>query len=162
PDLDQIAERDLSRVKIMWVNYPHMPTGSKPTFELFESLVAFAKKHEILLVHDNPYAFVLPGGDSDRPQPLSIPSVPCSKEVAVELNLLSKSHNMAGWRIGVLTANEDIVKNVLRFKSNMDSGSLLPLQQAAVKALSLGNDWFKEINKTYAEREKAAKKLLDL
>lgn len=162
PDLEVLGKKDLSKVKLMWVNFPHMPTGTPPDAELFKELVDFAKKHDILLCHDNPYGFVLPDGDFSNPQPLSILSIPGAKDVAVELNSLSKSHNMAGWRFGVLAASEQIINQVMRFKSNMDSGTFLPMQLAAAHALSLGNEWFKEINEVYAERKNKAEELLDL
>ncbi len=141
---------------VMWVNYPHMPTGQLPTAELFTSLVAFAKKHNILLCHDNPYSFIL----NDRP--MSLLSFDESKEVVIELNSLSKSHNMAGWRIGMLCGAEKRIEEVLRFKSNMDSGMYLPLQLAAAKALTLDNEWFQWLNNMYKERRANVYALLDL
>lgn len=162
PDFEKMEERDLSKVKIMWVNYPHMPTGTKADPAVFENLVAFAKKHGILLCHDNPYSFILPQTEGEKPHPLSIFSILDAKEVAVELNSLSKSHNMAGWRVGVMVGEPNLIENVLRFKSNMDSGTFLGMQLAAVKALELDNDWFKEVNSAYAQRKEKAKQLLDL
>ncbi len=158
PDLKELEERDLSRVKLMWVNYPQMPTGAKADPAFFERLVAFARRNHILLCHDNPYSFILPGENS---RPRSLLEIPGAREVAVELNSLSKSHNMAGWRIGVLVAHEEIIQQVMRFKSNMDSGMFLGLQQAAVHALSLGADWYAELNNTYRKRRDLAKELLD-
>lgn len=162
PNLVELGKRNLSRVKLMWVNYPHMPTGTPARKEVFEALVDFAKQHDILLCHDNPYSFVLPKGDFGKPEPLSILSIPGAKEVAIELNSLSKSHNMAGWRVGVLSTNPDILQEVMRFKSNMDSGMFLPLQLAAAQALSLGADWFRELNEEYAKRREDTKALLDV
>ncbi len=162
PDLEALEKKDLSKVKLMWINYPQMPTGTKADLELFKQLVEFAKRNNILLCHDNPYSFILPPDNNITPQPLSILSVKGAKEVAVELNSLSKSHNMAGWRIGVLAANEEIIGNVMRFKSNMDSGMFLPMQLAAAKALSLESGWYKTLNEEYIERKKKAKELLDL
>lgn len=159
PDLAALEAQDLSRVKLMWINYPHMPTGTKADPEILKALVDFAKRHHILLCHDNPYSFILP--DENQPQ-LSIFNIPGAKEVAVELNSLSKSHNMAGWRVGVMVADAEIIENVLRFKSNMDSGTFLPMQLAAAKALSLGDDWFAELNREYALRKAKAKALLRL
>jgi len=156
PDFEQIEKNDLSNTKLMFVNYPQMPTGQLPTKEMFEQLVAFATKHSILLVHDNPYSFIL------NNQPMSLLSVPGSKEVAIELNSLSKSHNMAGWRIGMLVGNETRINEVLRFKSNMDSGMFLPVQLAAAKALELGQDWHDEVNQVYRARRERVFELLQL
>jgi len=151
PDEDAL-EQD---AKLMFVNYPHMPTGQLPTQALFERLVRFAQAHNILLVHDNPYSFIL------NDDPMSLLAVEGAKDVVLELNSLSKSHNMAGWRIGMLCGAARHITNVLRFKSNMDSGMFLPVQLAAAKALSLGQDWFDALNKTYAERRYAVFNLLD-
>lgn len=156
PDLALLEEKDLSRVKLMWVNYPHMPTGAKAERGFLSALVDFAKRHHILLCHDNPYSFIL----NDNPE--SLLNVPGAKEVALELNSLSKSHNMAGWRIGVLTGKAEFIQEVLRFKSNMDSGMFLPLQVAAAKALQLDDSWYKELNAMYAKRRKKVFELLDL
>ena len=156
PDFEAIEKNDLSNTKLMFVNYPQMPTGQLPTREMFEQLVAFATKHSILLVHDNPYSFIL------NNQPMSLLSVPGSKEVAIELNSLSKSHNMAGWRIGMLVGNETRINEVLRFKSNMDSGMFLPVQLAAAKALELGQDWHDEVNQVYRVRRERVFELLQL
>ncbi len=156
PDFEAIEKNDLSNTKLMFVNYPQMPTGQLPTREMFEQLVAFATRHSILLVHDNPYSFIL------NNQPMSLLSVPGSKEVAIELNSLSKSHNMAGWRIGMLVGNETRINEVLRFKSNMDSGMFLPVQLAAAKALELGQDWHDEVNQVYRARRERVFELLQL
>lgn len=156
PDLVTLAARDLSKVKLMFVNYPHMPSGQQAPEGLFEALVQFAKEHKILLVHDNPYSFIL------NDNPASLLNVPGAKEVVLELNSLSKSHNMAGWRIGVLCGAKERIEEVLRFKSNMDSGMFLPLQQAAVKALSLGADWYQHVNSIYAARREKVYLILDL
>ena len=156
PDLVTLAARDLSKVKLMFVNYPHMPSGQQAPEGLFEALVQFAKEHKILLVHDNPYSFIL------NDNPASLLNVPGAKEVVLELNSLSKSHNMAGWRIGVLCGAKERIEEVLRFKSNMDSGMFLPLQQAAVKALSLGADWYQHVNRIYAARRDKVYQILDL
>ncbi|MFD2718947.1 pyridoxal phosphate-dependent aminotransferase [Hymenobacter monticola] len=147
PDLDALAASDLSRVKLMLVNYPHMPTGTAADVAFLTRLVAFAQAHGILLVHDNPYGFIL-----NETPPLSLLAVPGAREVAMELNSLSKSHNLAGWRVGMLCGRADLVATVLRFKSNMDSGMFLPVQQAAVAALALGEQWFWELNATYRFR----------
>ncbi|MEP7238284.1 MAG: aminotransferase class I/II-fold pyridoxal phosphate-dependent enzyme [Ferruginibacter sp.] len=160
PDFDQleilIKENADKPVKGLFVNYPQMPTGQLPSKELFENLVAFAKKHNILLIHDNPYSFIL------NSNPMSLLCVDGAKDVAIELNSLSKSHNMAGWRVGMLVAAKEKIAEVLRFKSNMDSGMFLPVQLAAVKALELEQDWFDELNKIYKERRVKVFELLEL
>lgn len=155
PDFELLESMHPDDVKIMFVNYPHMPTGKAATKEMFTKLVAFAKKHQILLVHDNPYSFIL------NKQPMSLLSIPGAKEVAVELNSLSKSHNMAGWRIGFLSGQAQRIQEVMRFKSQMDSGMFLPLQLAAVQALSLDDDWYKELNELYKSRRTKVYELLD-
>lgn len=155
PDFYQLEQTDLSKVKLMWVNYPQMPTGKLPTKKLFEQLLAFGKKHNILICHDNPYSFIL------NEHPLSLLSIKGAKEVAMELNSLSKSQNMAGWRIGVLCGAKERIDEVLRFKSNMDSGMFLPLQLAAAKALSLGKDWYNSVNNIYKARREKVYQLLD-
>jgi len=155
PDLEALAAADLSRVKLMLVNYPHMPTGTAADLSFLTRLVAFARAHGILLVHDNPYGFIL-----NETPPISLLAVPGAREVAIELNSLSKSHNMAGWRVGLLAGRADLLADVLRFKSNMDSGMLLPVQQAAVAALALGPDWFEALNTTYRARRELVVELL--
>ena len=156
PDFEALEKLDLTKVKLFFVNYPQMPTGQQPDKKVFEQLIAFAKKHNILIVHDNPYSFILNG------EPLSLLSVEGAKDVVIELNSLSKSHNMAGWRVGVLCGAAERIGEVLRFKSNMDSGMFLPLQLAAAKALTLGQDWHDEVNKIYTERRVKVFELLDL
>ena len=156
PDFEELERADLRKVKIMWVNYPHMPTGQLPTNALFEQLVAFGKKHNILICHDNPYSFIL------NNQPQSLLFVAGAKEIALELNSLSKSHNMAGWRVGMLCGAKENIDAVLRFKSNMDSGMFLPLQLAAAQALTLGKDWHDNLNAVYAKRREKAFGLLDV
>ncbi len=156
PDLDALAETDLSRVKIMWVNYPNMPTGASATRAFFEELVRFAQKHRILIVNDNPYAFIL------NDHPLSILSVPGAKDVALELNSLSKAHNMAGWRVGVLSGKSSFLQDILRFKSNMDSGMFKPVQLAAARALGAPADWYRRLNGVYRSRREGVFDLLDL
>lgn len=154
PDFDAIERLPLDRVKLMWVNYPHMPTGTQATRELFERLVDFGRRHNIVIAHDNPYSFIL----NDRP--MSILQVPGAKDVAIEMNSLSKSHNMAGWRVGMLASNPQFVGWVLKVKSNIDSGQWRPLQRAAVEALSLGPEWYDSLNTVYASRRKVAEEIM--
>ncbi len=156
PDFDELEKMDLSQVKLMWVNYPNMPTGANATLELFEKLVAFGKKHEILICNDNPYSFIL------NDKPLSIFRVEGAKDIAIELNSLSKSHNMAGWRVGMVTANSTFIQYILRVKSNMDSGMFKPLQLAAAKALSLEKEWYVEVNKEYLIRREMVWEIMDV
>lgn len=144
------------RIKLMWVNYPHMPTGKLPDKALFERLVAFGREHDILICHDNPYSFIL------NETPMSLLSVPGAKETAVELNSLSKSGNMAGWRVGMLCGSKERIDEILRFKSNMDSGMFLPVQLAAAKALTLGKEWYDSVNAVYRERRGKVFELLQL
>ena len=156
PDLDQLAKQNPEDIKLMWVNYPHMPTGTNASKAVFKSLVDFARTYNILLCNDNPYSFIL------NDHPLSLLSVEGSEEVCVELNSLSKSHNMAGWRIGMMAAHRTHIDNVLKFKSNMDSGMFRPLQLAAVEALEQEDSWYEDLNTTYRERREKAYELLDL
>lgn len=155
PDFDALEQMDLSKVKLMWVNYPQMPTGKLPSAHLFERLVAFGIRYGILICHDNPYSFIL----NDHPQ--SLLSVPGAKEVVIELNSLSKSQNMAGWRVGMICAAKERVDEILTFKSNMDSGMFLPIQLAAATALGLGKDWYDEVNAVYRSRREKVFELLD-
>lgn len=155
-DFNELEKKDLSKVKIMWMNYPHMPTGASANLEFFAKAVAFAKKHNILIVHDNPYSFIL------NDNPTSILAVEGAMDVAIELNSLSKSSNMAGWRIGMLIANSNRIDEILRFKSNMDSGMFLPAQFAAAKALNLDKSWYEELNKEYANRRLKVYEIMDL
>ena len=156
PDFENLEKSDLSKVKLMWVNYPHMPTGQMPSKLLFEKIIAFAKKHQILICHDNPYSFIL------NETPMSLLSIEGAKEVVIELNSLSKSQNMAGWRVGMLIAAEERINEILRFKSNMDSGMFLPVQLAAAKALSLDQTWYESVNKIYQARREKVFELLDV
>jgi LL-diaminopimelate aminotransferase len=144
------------KVKLMFVNYPHMPTGQLPLANTFDELVAFAAKHDLLLVHDNPYSFIL----NEQPQSMLFSAM--AKKHVIELNSLSKSHNMAGWRVGMLIGAKERIAEVLTFKSNMDSGMFLPLQLAAAKALELGDEWHNELNLVYRERQQLVFELLDL
>jgi len=146
PNIKDIEKQDLSRVKIMWLSYPHMPTGAQANSKVFEELIAFAKKHNILLVNDNPYGFIL------NENKLSILSIPEAKEVALELNSMSKTFNMAGWRIGMVLGKSKFLDAILKVKSNMDSGMFYPLQQGAIAALKLDEDWFSTQNEIYKRR----------
>ncbi len=157
PDFKEIENSlHINRVKLMFVNYPQMPTGQLPTKEMFTDLIAFAKKYNILLVHDNPYSFIL------NDTPASLLGVEGAKDCVIELNSLSKSQNMAGWRVGMLCGAKERIDEVLRFKSNMDSGMFLPLQLAAAKALELGQDWHDELNGIYKRRREKVFELLRL
>ena len=160
PDFSEI--KDIIRTKqrnqetvLMFVNYPQMPTGQLPSKKLFEELVTFAKENQVLLIHDNPYSFIL------NDEPMSILQIGGLHEHVIELNSLSKSHNMAGWRIGMMLASSRHIENVLRFKSNMDSGMFLPLQLAAAKALSLPASWYEEVNKLYRRRKMVIEEILE-
>ncbi|MFC4231661.1 pyridoxal phosphate-dependent aminotransferase [Parasediminibacterium paludis] len=156
PDFAQLESQDLRKVKLLFVNYPHMPTGQLPNVAVLNKLIAFAKQHHILIIHDNPYSFIL------NESPMSLLSLDGAKDVVIELNSLSKSQNMAGWRVGMLVAAKDRIDEVLRFKSNMDSGMFLPVQLAAAKALSLGKDWYDGVNAIYQARRIKVFELLDL
>ena len=156
PDFDKLEKSKLKNVKLMFVNYPQMPTGKSPVRQLFERIVAFGKKHNILIIHDNPYSFIL------NESPMSLLSIDGSKDIVIELNSLSKSHNMAGWRVGMLCGAKERIEEVLRFKSNMDSGMFLPVQLAAAKALGLGRQWHDEVNDIYRKRTEKVFELLDL
>ena len=161
PDLEQLeaqhkaGEIDLDSVKLMWCNYPNMPTGANGSMELFEKLVAFGKKYNIIICHDNPYSFIL------NDTPLSILSVEGAKEICIELNSMSKSHNMPGWRIGMLASNKQFIEWILRVKSNMDSGMFRAMQQAAVKALNAPAEWYRQMNQVYSARKALAQAILE-
>nr|WP_198033408.1 aminotransferase class I/II-fold pyridoxal phosphate-dependent enzyme [Lacinutrix venerupis] len=148
PNIEELEKQDLSKVKIMWLNYPHMPTGAKATKTIFKTLIAFAKKHDILLVNDNPYSFIL------NKEPLSILSIEGAKEMCLELNSLSKTFNMAGWRVGMLLGNHKLLNAVLKVKSNMDSGMFYGIQKGAVEALNSSKMWFVSLNNVYEKRRK--------
>ncbi len=155
-NLEEISAMDLKAVKLMWVNYPHMPTGAKAGNNLFEELVDFALSKNIVLCNDNPYSFIM---NSD---PQSILSVPRAKECTIELNSLSKSHNMAGWRLGMLSSNPVFIQHILKIKSNMDSGIFKPMQKAAVSALNNPDSWYESLNTEYSERQKIVLEMLDI
>jgi aspartate/methionine/tyrosine aminotransferase len=154
PDIRAIEASGVERVKIMWINYPHMPTGTRATRRLFEELVDFADRHHILLCNDNPYSFVL------NNEHLSILTVPGARKTALELNSLSKSHNMAGWRIGMLAGRGEYINDVIKIKSNMDSGMFRPLQEAAVVALAAPEEWYERLNKVYHRRRLKAEEIM--
>ncbi len=156
PDLDALEKSDLSRVKMMWINYPHMPTGTKGTMQLFEKLVAFSGKHSILLCNDNPYSFIL---NKDYH---SILEVNGARDTTLELNSLSKSQNMAGWRIGMVAGHSDYIKEILKVKSNMDSGMFLPMQMAAAEALNNPESWYETVNAVYTKRRKTVEEIMDI
>ncbi len=156
PDFDALEKMDLSGVKIMWTNYPNMPTGAPATGELYSKLVDFGRRHGIMICNDNPYSFIL------NDKPLSILAQPGARECCLELNSLSKAHNMAGWRIGMVAAEADVISEILKVKSQMDSGMFKPLQLAAVEALSQGPEWFAQLNGEYARRRVLAGEIFDL
>ena len=155
PDFEELEQMDLSRVKIMWTNYPNMPTGANATLELYEKLVDFARRHNIVIVNDNPYSFIL------NKQPISILNVPGAKECCIEFNSMSKSHNMPGWRVGLLASNATFVQWILKVKSNIDSGTFRPLQLAAAQAYHNSAEWHEEANiNVYCKRRKLAEAIM--
>ena len=156
PNYKEIEKQDLTGVKMMWLNYPHMPTGTNATKEHFTKAVAFAKKHDIMLVNDNPYSFIL------NDNPISLLETEGARDVAIELNSLSKTFNMAGWRVGMVVGKGEIIKSILQVKSNMDSGMFLGIQKGAVEALNCSKEWFKELNKTYIKRRKIVWEIFDI
>ena len=155
PDFKNLEAQDLTDVKIMWVNYPHMPTGTDATLETFQKLVAFGKKYNILIINDNPYSFIL------NDKPISILQVEGAKDIALELNSLSKTFNMAGWRVGMVLGNANYINEILKVKSNMDSGMFYGIQKGAIEALRLSDDWFLAQNKIYEERRSLIWQLAD-
>ena len=156
PDLEALENSDLSRVKLMWINYPHMPTGTRGSVQLFEKLVAFATRNNILLCNDNPYSFIL---NNDYQSVLEIDG---AREIALELNSLSKSQNMAGWRIGMVAGDSGYIREILKVKSNMDSGMFLPMQMAAVEALNNPESWYETVNAVYAKRRNTVEEIMDV
>lgn len=156
PDFEALERQPLDRIKLMWVNYPHMPTGAPATLELFEKLVDFGRRHGIVIAHDNPYSFIL------NDKPLSLLQIPGAKEVAIEMNSLSKSHNMAGWRVAMLASNPDFIQWVLKVKSNIDSGQFRPVMLAAARALDAPDEWYAGLNEVYARRRDIAMKIMDI
>ena len=156
PDFDALEKMDLDGVKIMWTNYPNMPTGGRATKELYQRITDFGLRHNILIVNDNPYSFIL------NDNPLSILASEGAKECCLELNSLSKAHNMSGWRVGMVAGSRELISEVLKVKSQMDSGMFRPMQMAAVKALGQGPEWFETLNAEYKVRREAAGKIFDL
>lgn len=156
PDFDALEKMDLTGVKMMWTNYPGMPTGAQATKELYGKIVDFGRRHKILIVNDNPYSFIR------TKEHLSILEVPGAMEGCLEMNSLSKAHNMAGWRLGLVAGEADYIKEILKVKSQMDSGIFRPLQMAAVKALEAGEDWFRELNAEYYRRAEVAYRIMDV
>lgn len=155
PDFEELEKMDLSRVKLMWTNYPNMPTGANATMELYEKLVDFARRHNIVIVNDNPYSFIL------NQKPISILNVPGAKDCCIEFNSMSKSHNMPGWRVGLLATNAQFVQWILKIKSNIDSGTFRPLQLAAAEAYHNSVEWHEEANiKVYSERRRLAEEIM--
>ena len=155
PDFDELEKMDLSRVKIMWTNYPNMPTGANATMELYEKLVNFARRHNIVIVNDNPYSFIL------NKKPLSILNVPGAKECCIEFNSMSKSHNMPGWRVGMLATNAQFIQWILKIKSNIDSGTFRPMQLAAAQAYNNSVEWHEEANiNVYSRRRQLAEEIM--
>ncbi len=154
PDFGQLEKMPLDRIKLMWVNYPHMPTGTPATMELFERLVDFGRRHGIVIAHDNPYSFIL------NEKPMSLLQVEGAKDVAIELNSMSKSHNMAGWRMGMLASNPTMIEWILKVKSNIDSGQFRPMMLAATKGLAADADWYRSVNATYARRREIAEEIM--
>lgn len=155
PDFDALEKLPLEKIKLMWINYPHMPTGTPANLELFEKIVAFGKRHGIVIAHDNPYSFIL------NEKPLSLLQVEGAKDIAIEMNSMSKSHNMAGWRMAMLASNPTFINWILKVKSNVDSGQFKPMMLAAVKALQLGKEWYDDVNATYASRRKVAERIMN-
>ncbi|MDE5704747.1 pyridoxal phosphate-dependent aminotransferase [Muribaculum sp.] len=154
PDFDALERLPLDRIKLMWINYPHMPTGTPASVALFEKIVDFGRRHGIVIAHDNPYSFIL------NDKPLSLLQVDGAKDVAIEMNSMSKSHNMAGWRVGMLASNPQFIQWVLKVKSNIDSGQFRPLMLAAVKGLDAPDEWYAVLNDTYARRRVIAERIM--
>ena len=154
PDFEELEKMDLSNVKLMWTNYPNMPTGANASLELYEKLVAFGRKHGIIICNDNPYSFIL------NEHPLSILSIPGAKEICIEMNSMSKAHNMPGWRMAMLASNAQFVQWILKVKSNIDSGQFKPMQYAAVEALSAKKEWYDNMNRVYRSRRNLAGQIM--
>jgi aspartate/methionine/tyrosine aminotransferase len=156
PDIRKLEKSNLEKVKIMWINYPHMPSGTKGSLKLFEQLAVFALKYGILLCNDNPYSFIL------NKEYISLLAVDGAKEIALELNSMSKSHNMAGWRVGMAAGHKEYISSVLKVKSNMDSGMFRAMQAAAAEALSNPPEWYERVNSHYISRRKIVEDIMDM
>ena len=156
PDFEQLEKLAEQKPKLMWINYPHMPTGAKAPKDVLKKLVDFAKQHQILIINDNPYSFIL------NDEPTSILSIDGAKDCCIELNSLSKTFNIAGWRIGMVIGNEQFINSILKVKSNMDSGMNFAIQKAAAKALLVDDSWYEELTKIYSERRKVIWEIADL
>lgn len=154
PDFNELEKLPLHKIKLMWVNYPHMPTGRAADLKVFQKIVDFGKKHGIVIAHDNPYSFIL------NREPVSMLQIEGAKEIVVELNSLSKSHNMAGWRVAMAASNPLFISWIIKVKSNIDSGQFKPVMLAAAKALKLRDDWFDELYATYSERREIAEEIM--
>lgn len=155
PDFDELEKLPLDKIKLMWVNYPHMPTGKQASLKVFEELVDFGKKYGIVIAHDNPYSFIL------NKEPLSLLQIPGAIDVAVEMNSLSKSHNMAGWRVAMAASNPTFISWILKVKSNIDSGQFKPVMLAAAKALQANDEWYDKLHDVYAERRLIAENIMN-
>lgn len=154
PDFDALERLPLDRIKLMWINYPHMPTGTPATLELFQKIIDFGRRHNIVIAHDNPYSFIL------NDNPMSLLQIEGARDIAIEMNSLSKSHNMAGWRLGMLASNPTFINWILKVKSNIDSGQFKPLMLAAVKALNADAEWYQTLNEVYRSRRAVAEKIM--
>lgn len=154
PDFEALERLPLDKIKLMWINYPHMPTGTQPTRELFERVVDFGRRHNIVIAHDNPYSFIL------NDTPMSIMQIPGAKDIAIELNSMSKSHNMAGWRMAMLTSNPEFIQWIVKVKSNVDSGQFKPMMLAAARGLGLDEEWYEEVNATYRRRRAIVERIM--
>ena len=154
PDFDALEKLPLERIKLMWINYPHMPTGTPATLDLYQKIIDFGRRHNIVIVNDNPYSFIL------NDKPMSILQVDGAKDIAIEMNSMSKSHNMAGWRVGMLASNPTFINWILKVKSNIDSGQFKPVMLAAVKALEADKDWYTTLNNLYRSRRNVAEEIM--
>lgn len=154
PDFDALERLPLDRIKLMWINYPHMPTGTPATLDLFKKIVDFGRRHNIVIAHDNPYSFIL------NDNPMSLLQVEGAKDIAIEMNSMSKSHNMAGWRVAMLASNPTFINWVLKVKSNIDSGQFKPVMLATVKALEADKEWYSTLNEVYRSRRNVAEKIM--
>ena len=154
PDFDALEKLPLERIKLMWINYPHMPTGTPATLDLYQKIIDFGRRHNIVIVNDNPYSFIL------NDKPMSILQIEGAKDIAIEMNSMSKSHNMAGWRVGMLASNPTFINWILKVKSNIDSGQFKPVMLAAVKALEADKDWYTTLNNLYRSRRNVAEEIM--